>query len=367
MIIKNIKIKNFRNITFTDIKPGSKINFILGKNAQGKTSLVEAIYTAALLKSFRTNSIEDTINVNKNIAEIEIKINKDNIEHILNINYGKKYRNVHINGKNPDNNQFFSYLNTIIFYPEEVNYLSNYPFHRRNLLDRAIFYNNYKYIHIYKNYTRCLKQRNLYLKNNHNDFDCWKEILIKYGSEIIRERLNYLKKINKFFSNEIFNGIHEEKYSINYSKYYENNDEIENYLSDEFKSKKNKEISLGYTLVGPHRDDIKFLINDKPSEKYASQGQKRSFIISFKTAQIYIYKKKYGFYPILILDDMNSELDSDRKNRLLENIFENSGQVFITSTDVKNIGTATGNKIFKVENGVICSAEWEQEELYGGR
>lgn len=357
MFIKRIKINKFRNIDNAVIEPGKNINYIIGSNAQGKTSLVEAIYTVSLLKSFRTNNIDETIKDKASMAEIEVLIDNNCVENIIKFKYGKKNKICELNGKKPESNKFYSYLNTIIFHPEEVNYIGNYPLYRRNLLDRSIFLSDYNYIDTIKNYNRCLKQRNILLKSKSENYDCWKNQLIKYGAQIIKKRLNYLEEVNNFFVSDLFKKICDEKYNIEYSNNYTDIANIENFLDKQFINKKEREFYLGYTLVGPHRDDINFFINNKSANKYSSQGQKRSLIISFKTAQINIYRKNHGFFPILILDDMNSELDSNRKNVLVQNILNNSGQTFITSTDITNINIISGSKIFKVANGVVSSAE----------
>jgi len=128
-------------------------------------------------------------------------------------------------------------------------------------------------------------------------------------------------------------------------------------LAEEFRRKQERERQLGYTLVGPHRDDVIFKLNGRPANVFASQGQKRSMIISYKIAQIIDYKAVQGHYPVLILDDMASELDENRKNSLLENLLKNSGQVFITSTDFKQAELYKKSKVFKVVNGTISEAD----------
>ncbi|HEY5672273.1 MAG TPA: DNA replication and repair protein RecF, partial [Malonomonas sp.] len=217
MVIKKIKIGNFRNIESAEFKVSPKLNFFVGNNAQGKTNLVEAIYTAAFLKSFRTQNIEETIKENSSRATIEIEVNNQSVNNIINCSYDKKNKILTIDKKKPEYNKYYSLLNVVIFYPEEVNYLSNYPLFRRNLLDRSIFYSNFDYIYVYKKYVRCLKQRNSYLKKDSRDVDCWTDQLIAYGSEIVKERLLYIEKINNYFNSFNFKKINGENYYLNYS------------------------------------------------------------------------------------------------------------------------------------------------------
>ncbi|MCK4691451.1 MAG: DNA replication/repair protein RecF [Desulfuromonadales bacterium] len=356
MYIENISIKNFRNISDININPCKKINLIIGNNAQGKTNFIEAIYFTSLLKSFRTQKISELIREDEDSSYLKFEVINNKVNLNIEVYFNSHCKKLKINKKKAEK-YYFKYLNTVIFFPEEVNYINNYPMFRRNLLDRSIFYNDFDYINIYKKYYRCLKQRNAYLKNNHKENDCWKNQLIKYGSEIIRKRLNYIDKINNYFMSDLFIKTNKEEYLLSYSKKYPNLNSIEDHLREEFSRKNNRERILGYTLVGPHKDDLQFYINNKPADTFASQGQKRSLIISFKTAQILDYKNIQGHYPVLILDDMTSELDRNRKNILLENLLNNSGQVFITSTDSKEINCSEQTKVFRINNGEISSPD----------
>ena len=168
MFISNLKIKNFRNIGFANIDLGEKINFFIGENAQGKTNIIESIYTSAFLKSFRTQKREDLIKDGESESKIDIKINNFDVNNYLTLYLSRKCKELKLNGKKPDS---YKYLNVIIFYPDETNYISNFPYFRRNLIDRSIFYVNYSYINVYKKYYRCLKQRNIYIKSNKNEID----------------------------------------------------------------------------------------------------------------------------------------------------------------------------------------------------
>ncbi len=353
MQIKRMVLKNFRNIGSAELQPGSQINFLLGDNAQGKTNLVEAIYATAMLKSFRTRNSAEFIQDGEEQAVIGIELLNDQVSNRLNLVFTKNAKQLTINGKKPATNNYYQYINVIIFHPDEVNYISSYPAFRRNLLDRSIFYTDFNYIETYRNYTKCLKQRNAFLKSGSSGVDCWQEQLLGYGATIIQQRLKYIDRINEILKTGAFDKNCSETYALSYSRQLSDRSAIDGFLSAEFMKKKSREQLLGYTLVGPHRDDILFTINGKSASSYASQGQKRSLVISYKTAQILDYQQVHGDYPILILDDMTSELDSSRKNLLLENLLENSGQVFITSTDFKSINNSEQLKRFRVQQGEI--------------
>lgn len=353
MQIKRIFLKSFRNIAEAEVNPGAKINFILGENAQGKTNLVEAIYASALLKSFRTRNTADFIKEGEEQATVGIELINNQVHNNIKISFSRNSKKLKVNNKGSDSNSYYKYINVIIFHPDEVNYISSYPEFRRNLVDRSIFYTDFGYINTYRNYTKCLKQRNAYLKNHSDAADCWQEQLIAYGTVLIQERLKYIDRINEILKSGAFHRKCSENYALSYPRLFTDRTTISDDLVSEFRRKKEREQALGYTLVGPHRDDIVFTINGRIASSYASQGQKRSLVISYKTAQILDYQRIHGNYPILILDDMTSELDLNRKSRLLENLLENSGQVFITSTDFKQTANSEQLRVFRVKEGEI--------------
>ncbi|MFK5925164.1 MAG: AAA family ATPase [Desulfuromusa sp.] len=210
MYIKKIKIKNFRNIENCTINPGKKINFIYGKNAQGKTNLIEIIYYSSLYKSFRTNKNINLINSKKEYFTIDMDISNNKVDNNLKI---------FIDNKKPTNHLFYRVLNSIIYYPDEISYLKIYPEYRRNLIDRSIFYINKEYINIFKKYLKCLKQRNIFLKIEDHRNDVWKDQLIEYAYLIICERISYIENINIYFETLYETSKIKEKYKIYYNKY----------------------------------------------------------------------------------------------------------------------------------------------------
>lgn len=344
MYIKNIEINNFRNISNCYIEPGKKINFICGSNAQGKTNLIESIYFSSIFKSFRTNIKADLIKKNENKLLIKIEVINNKVKNDLKIIYDRnKTKKILIDNK--ENRNMYEIINSIIYYPDEISHLKSYPSYRRNIIDRSIFYINNDYLNIFKKYLKCLKQRNFYLKNIDGP-DVWRDQLIEYGSQIIFKRIVFIKRINEILM-DIENKSHlNEIYSIEYKKY--KNEEIKDKLNSEFLKQEEKEKKYGYTLSGPHVDDVLFKINDSNINKYSSEGQKRSLLLSYKQAQIIDYKENKGYFPILLFDDIGNELDTSRKNNIFNKILENSGQVFITTTDFPQ---KNNNKLYKVDNG----------------
>ncbi|MCF6266390.1 MAG: DNA replication and repair protein RecF [Desulfuromusa sp.] len=350
MYIKNIKINNFRNIENCNINPSKNLNFIYGKNAQGKTNFIESIFYSSLFKSFRTNKNINLINNKKEKFIININIINNKVDNTLKVSLdSKKNKEIIINNKKPENNFFYRFLNCIVYFPDEISYLKNYPLYRRNLIDRSIFYVDNEYINIFKKYLKCLKQRNIFLKIDDGKIDVWKDQLIEYAYLIISKRIKYIEKINNYFNILFKENEINEKYSIKYNNY---DKKIKDSLFKKFEINKLKEKKYGYTLVGPHIDDFVFLINNNNINKYSSEGQKRSLLLSYKQAQLQDYKDNYDYYPILLFDDMGSELDSSRKTNIFNKILDNSGQVFITTMDIPDIDKSRA-KIFEVNNGVI--------------
>ena len=348
MYIKNLKINGFRNISNCNIEVDSKLNFIYGKNAQGKTNLLEAIYFSSLYKSFRTNKNTDLINDKEEIFFLNIEVINNKVSNHLKIAIdNKNTKKIIINNKKPDN-KLYKILNSIIYYPDEISHLKFYPSYRRNLIDRSIFYINNEYINIYKNYVKCLKQRNNFLKSNNYEYDIWKDQLIEYGYSIIIERINYIKRINNFLEDISSKNNLKEEYSIKYSNY--NIENIKDHLVDKFDRYESKERKYGYTLVGPHIDDFIFLVNNKNMNRFSSEGQKKSLLLSYKQAQLLDYKELYDYYPILLFDDIGNELDTSRKKNIFEKLIDNSGQIFVTTTDINDINT-NKNKTFEVKEG----------------
>lgn len=341
MIINNIKLKNFRNIIEANIEFSDSINYIIGNNAQGKTNLVESIYYLSLLKSFRVNKNTDLIMKNKDLLYIKATIDNitnNNIETSLN---RKNLKNIKINNKVPEKFQLFNLISCSVFFNDELNYLKFYPSYRRNFIDKSIFYTNNNYLTYLKKYNKCLKQRNSELKKNKFD-NIWIDQLIEYGSLIIYERIKYIQRINNILSSN-----EEESYFIKYQ--FNNTDNIKDILIEKFSKVKLKEIDYGYTLCGPHTDDFIFTIDNNDFRKFSSEGQKLSFLLNMKYAQLTDFENINGCKPILIFDDIGKELDLNRKTKIFDKFFNKNCQIFITSTNIDCF--SENSKTFNVEDG----------------
>lgn len=354
MKINSVKLNNFRNYTNAVINFSDGVNFILGKNAQGKTNLLESIYLCAISKSPKTAKEKQMINFDAEYAQVLLNFNtiagNKNIEIILNNSNKKiiKINNIPI----VKLTQLIGELNVVYFSPDELKLVKETPEDRRKFLDISISQFDKTYMFDLIRYDKILKQRNCVLKSNISDkskieqLNIWTPQLILTAEKIIKKRILFvenLKKYSKMIYNSIIVG---EKLDISYSFEEKNNISIFDDLNNQFNLNLKKELEMQHTLIGPHRDDIIFKINNQDCRYFASQGQQRTVALTLKLALMEIIKEEVKEYPVLLLDDVLSELDNNRQERLLS-IVKNY-QTIITCADV-NLNLQ-GNKIF-IEQG----------------
>jgi len=366
MILNKINLVNFRNYCKCNIKFNSKINIFIGNNAQGKTNILESVYVLALTKSYRTNYDEILKRKGSEGFKIkgEVKIGK--YFKNLSICFFNNEKKVFVNETNIKKiSDYVSNLNVILFSPEDVETIKGSPSLRRDLLNIEISQIQQQYIKNYNEYNKILKMRNDYLKliytNSISDIrylDVLTENLIERAAYIYCERLGFINNINENISKiyKKLTGTDDLKVQYETSIGVTNKSmiEIKSMLKEKYKSNQNREIVAGMTLYGPHRDDFSFLINDTNIKLYGSQGQQKMAMIAFKLAEISIFEEMTGTKPILLLDDIFSELDKTKRNRLIDFI-NNDIQVIITSNDTVGISKKMleNSKIFKIENGKI--------------
>ncbi len=363
MYINDINIVNFRNYDKLSLKFNKGINIIYGNNGQGKTNLIESLYVLAFTKSHRSYIDNNLIKKNKNNLKVNgnIYINKIKSKLEIQIKDNNKILKMD-NNEVKKINEYISKMNIIIFYPDDLELIKNSPNIRRKYLNLELsqLYSNY-YVLI-NEYNKILKIRNDYLKkNSKNDktyFDIITNYLIDKAIQIYRIRNKFIIKLNnnvtKIYKNltglDNFNIIY--KTSIAFDNYEK--DYLKTILEKEFKNIYQKEIKYKMTLIGPHRDDLEFYIDNKNIKEYGSQGQQRMAVLALKLAEIDIFKQYKDSYPILLLDDVFSELDKRKKNNLLKYI-NNDIQVLITTTDLSNISKKLLDKakLIQIEDGNI--------------
>lgn len=359
MIIKSIKLENFRNYESLELDFENGTNILYGDNAQGKTNVLEAIYLSATTKSHKGSKDKEIIKFEKDESHIRMFLDKEGMEYRVDMHLRRsKSKGIAINGqpikKAAD---LVGLLNVVFFSPEDLSIIKDGPSDRRKFVDMELFQIDKYYLYNLNQYNKIINQRNKLLKDFYFNTDLnetlqvWNMQLVTYGKKIISRREKFVEQLNEiiFDIHKNLSGGKEELTII-----YEPNvgeDEFENKL----KSSQERDIKLKMTSVGPHRDDFCFMINGVDIRKYGSQGQQRTAALSLKLAEIELLKKVTGDLPVLLLDDVLSELDSNRQNYLLNSI--GNIQTIITCTGLDEFinNRFEIDKIFKVTNGIIES------------
>jgi len=339
--VKSIDYINFRNLINTSLEFNPRFNFFLGKNGQGKTSILEAIYFAISGKSFRTKNNKELINYNKINTGVmlayEDKISKKLIGVKL-VNNKKEYK---FNKKTIKYDEFLGKINAICFIPDDINLILGSPSLRRNFFDYEIAQGNSLYFQYLKKFDKLLKIRNKFIKERKTKdvlFEIYTEQFIETSVKITLMRKEYIKKLS-ILLNLNYRKLFDEKSELKivYKAMLEDLNKEENLIRDEFRVKlkniEKQELYRSYTLIGPQKDEFIFYLNGQDSKSYSSQGEKKSIIFSLKVAEIDMIIKEKGESPIFIIDDISSYFDSIRKESII-NYFKNREiQLFISSTD----------------------------------
>ncbi len=359
MIIKSIELTDFRNYENVLINFKEGTNILYGDNAQGKTNVLESIYIFGTTKSHRRSKDKEIIRFGCDEAHVRSLFEKNEVDYQIDMMLRKeKSKGIAINGvKLKKATELLGIANIILFSPEDLSIIKNGPSDRRRFVDSELCQLDKVYLYNLTNYNKIVNQRNDLLKDVlahpelKDTLDVWDKQLVSLGSKIIDRRALFVKQLN-----DIIYGIHKnltgnaEEILIKYDP----NVEIENY---EEKIKKNREKDIKYKLtsVGPHRDDFIFYINDVDVKKFGSQGQQRTSALSLKLSEIELVKKLICSTPILLLDDVLSELDSNRQNYLLDTI--GGIQTIITCTGLDEFinSRIKIDKIFKVADGNVVA------------
>ncbi len=361
MYLKKIELKNFRNYEEEAVEFHNKINLITGNNAQGKTNLLESLYIMSLGKSFRTNRDTEMIGFEKEFCRAKSTSVKDGRELVIEITIGKEGKTTKINGmKTAKNIDLLENVYMVVFSPEDLKIVKDEPEKRRKFIDRELCQLKPVYYRNLGRYKKILQQRNSLLKQQEVKEDIiavWDESLAEYGAKIIQERHRFVEKLNGI-SREISRGITNGKEALDI--FYEGNVEYKEDYEDQkehLKKTLNKnlknDIFRRSTTAGPHKDDLKLCVDEIDIRHFGSQGQQRTAALSLKLAEIRLIKEETKVSPILLLDDVLSELDAERQNFLIRSL--DDVQLFITaaelSEEVKK--QLPGGETFYVENGKV--------------
>ena len=374
MKIKSLKLLYFRNYLSTNIDAHPSLNVLVGNNANGKTNIIESIFCLALGKSYRTKSDSECIMFGETATAMSCIVNKNDKDLDIMLGISNKGKSAKIAGiKKTKLTDFVGELNVVLFSPEDLQIVKGSPSLRREFMNREFYQFSRIYHKYYLMYQHLLKQRNSYLKDmrkNPKDelslayLETLTSQLAKVALYITKERVSFVQDISKLTYKNMLNISNgQETLKIKYKSSVldalnisEINDEsfTEENLTKVMMKKSFDDIMRGSTKIGPQHDDLEFYINDLDAKMYASQGQQRSIVLSLKLAEINYLKEKTGTYPVLLLDDVLSELHKNRQLKLLDAINENV-QTFITTPSISDIkeDLLRKAKVFKIENGNI--------------
>lgn len=357
MIVSALELENFRNYDELNIEFSNDVNILYGDNAQGKTNVLEGIYLSSTTKSHKGAKDKDMIKIGKEEAHLRMYFKKADINHRIDIHLRKNGRkSAAVDGipvrKSSD---IYGLMNVVFFSPEDLSIIKNGPGERRKFMDAELCQLDKLYLQYLSKYNKTLEQRNDLLKqlsfrhDLRDTIEIWDQQLVEYGSFVIEQRKKFVDDINILVSqihSNISNG--KEMLSLKYEPSVEAGE-----FAESLKKTVERDISQKTTCIGPHRDEISFYAGNENLKLFGSQGQQRTAALSLKLAEIELVKEKIGENPILLLDDVLSELDRNRQQALLNSI--NSIQTIITCTGLEEfVGYRSGlNTLYKVTNGTI--------------
>ena len=357
MIIKSLEIADYRNYDSLHIDFSSGTNILYGDNAQGKTNILEAIYMSATTKSHKGTKDKDVVNFRKEEAHIRTYLEKEGIETRVDMHLRKnKSKGIAIDGqKIKKAAQLLGLLNVVFFSPEDLSIIKNGPAERRRFVDMELCQLDQFYLYNLNNYNKIVNQRNKLLKDMYfnpslrDTLNIWDSQLISFGSKIIERRQLFVEQLN-----EIILEIHRKLSGGRENLVIQYEPDV---LIDEYEKKmslnQERDVKFKQTSTGPHRDDFSFVVGDIDIRKFGSQGQQRTAALSLKLSEIELVKKMTRDNPVLLLDDVLSELDSNRQNYLLSTIGDIQTIITCTGLDEFVNNRFEIDKVFHIESGKI--------------
>lgn len=363
MIVESLKLQNYRNYEYLNMNFDEKINIIYGDNAQGKTNILESMYVCATSKSHRGSKDREIIRFDNDESHIKVNVKKNDMNYRIDMHLKKnKPKGIAVNGIPIKRAvELFGILNIVFFSPEDLNIIKNGPSERRRFIDMELSQLDKIYLDCLINYNKVVNQRNSLLKEYAfsgrediiSSLDIWDMQLVKYGNDVIKSREKFVKEINnlvKLIHTKLSGD--REQLEIIYEPCVKEQD-----FESELVRVRDRDLKFKCTNIGPHKDDMCFLINGMDVRKYGSQGQQRTAALSLKLAEIELVKQIIHDTPVLFLDDVLSELDSRRQNFLLDSIGNIQTMITCTGLDEFINNRFSINKIFKVVNGTVSSME----------
>lgn len=361
MVIESLELKNFRNYEELNMEFDIGTNILYGDNAQGKTNILEAVYLSGTSKSHKGSKDREMIRFGMDECHIKTIVRKKDIPYRIDIHLKRnRPKGIAVNGiPIKKASELFGIVNVVAFSPEDLNIIKSGPQERRRFIDLELCQLDKLYVYNLVNYNKVLNQRNQLLKDLAfrpdlmDTLDIWDMQLVEYGKKLIERRKSFMRSLD-----EMISGIHRrltgEREELHI--YYEpscNEDELEEALA----KGRERDIRYKMTNIGPHRDDISFYIKENDLRRYGSQGQQRTAALALKLAEIEIVKRITRDTPILLLDDVLSELDSKRQSHLLNNIHEIQTIITCTGLDEFIENRFEINRVYRIVNGTVGGRE----------
>lgn len=371
MRLGSLAARNFRNLAEFHLEPHPRFNVIAGPNAQGKTNLLEAVFVLSALKSFRTAQHRELVRFDEARATVTARIERDDGQlRQVRLELDPQRRRIQLDGQNV--RRLADYLGTlrvVLFAPEDVALLKGAPSERRTFLDRAVFNSRASYLEDLNATTQILKQRNALLRDDSPRLDLlevYTDQLIDSGARVVSARLEWLAPFRAFFAaafGDIF-GHHLPVELVVEPSWADcvdldalpSRDAIADQMRAAFTARRRDELRRGVTLVGPHRDDFTVLLGGRNARLHASQGQHRALVLALKTSEITMLRERFQIEPVLLLDDVSSELDRERNAQLFAFLAGFQGQVFISTTGREHILLEHELAVWHVQQGVLTPA-----------
>lgn len=378
MYVESVRCRNFRNLAEAIFVPGQRLNLLVGDNGQGKTNLLEALYLFVGGKSFRALRSDEMIRWDKHSAEIVVRVKRSEVTHVFQASITREGRSFMVNGSPVKKiADMLGYFNAILFIPDDLVLVKGSPGQRRQFLDVEISQVNPRYYTLVRDYNKAVSNRNELLREmntstlHHAMLEVMDENIVKLGSKIIERRLQVLYKLAllaKLAHRQLTS--REENLQVYYqsslgfasdvSNLQLGPSEIEQYFYRALRESRQEELRRMVTLVGPHRDDFTFVVNGKDMRRFGSQGQQRTVVLSLKLAEVEFMKSETGELPVLLLDDVLSELDHSRRATLIDAV-AGKLQTIVTATDphVFTPDFRKRSKLFLVAKGQVVESTAE--------
>src|ERR1043165_4965821 len=377
MLLESLEVHNFRNLS-GKVSWGNGLNIIYGDNGQGKTNWLEAIYLLATTKSFRTQRLQEAIRFDEDLTVVRGRVSQSQeVQREMQVNLQGSTKSIAINGKREAVARYLGQLHVVAFTADELEVVRGAPEARRKFLDRGASTLHHAYVQTLADYNRVIKQKNrllqdasemeMSLEQASEIIAPWNEQLIRLSSEIHRARSEYVGRLNEVLERRLFE---REDISIRYVSSLEGKGDLSDYealIAERLQLRLQAEIAAGYSLIGPHRDDLEILFDGREMRAFGSSGQQRSALIILDLAAISVYYSWHNEYPLFLIDDVDAELDRKRISYLL-GYLEGRTQTFITTSKESLVEEFFKRaNVYRVNNGAVVSDASETELISAAR